>query len=270
MVGTAINSKINYEENPSSRVRRGGEEHVGVVLAAMGVELLRVEKVVECRVLRRLNRFVVLVERNGLEKAHINNTGSLRGVLVEGRTGYCIPRRGGKTKYRLVAIECPGHRDAVLIDTWLQMRGFEISTENNYLPWLRDCKVAKRNPRVGSSLLDYLLECNSREVYVEVKSATLRLPGDKASYPEPASPRGRRHIEELTRLALRGIRALLVFIAGIPGAKGFKINEKADPMLPDLLENAIRTGVIVKAMSITYNPENNAIILDNPDLAIDP
>ncbi len=119
----------------------------------MGVELLRVENIVECRVVERLNRFVALVERNGLEKAHINNTGSLRGVLVKGRRGYCIPRRGGKTRYRLVAIECPGYHKAALIDTWLQMRGFEISVENNYLPWLRGCRVAKRNPRAGSSLL---------------------------------------------------------------------------------------------------------------------
>ena len=236
----------------------------------MGVELLRVENVVECRVVERLNRFVVLVERNGLEKAHINNTGSLRGVLVEGRRGYCIPRRGGKTRYRLIAIECPGYREAALIDTWLQMRGFEISVENNYLPWLRGCRVAKRNPRTGSSLLDYLLECNGQEVYAEIKSATLRLPGDKASYPEPASPRGRRHVEELTRLALRGTRALLVFIAGIPGAKGFRINEEADPLLPELLENAVRAGVMVKALSMTYNSGNNAVILADPDLAIDP
>ncbi len=236
----------------------------------MGVELLRVENVVECRVVERLNRFVVLVERNGLEKAHINNTGSLRGVLVEGRRGYCIPRRGGKTRYRLIAIECPGYREAALIDTWLQMRGFEISVENNYLPWLRGCRVAKRNPRTGSSLLDYLLECNGQEVYAEIKSATLRLLGDKASYPEPASPRGRRHVEELTRLALRGARALLVFIAGIPGAKGFRINEEADPLLPELLENAVRAGVMVKALSMTYNSGNNAVILADPDLAIDP
>ncbi len=237
---------------------------------AMGVELLRVENIVECRVVERLNRFVVLVERNGLEKAHINNTGSLRGVLVKGRRGYCIPWRGGKTRYRLVAIECPGYHEAALIDTWLQMRGFEISVENNYLPWLRGCRVAKRNPRAGSSLLDYLLECSGQEVYAEIKSATLRLPGDKASYPEPASLRGRRHVEELTRLALQGTGALLVFIAGIPGAKGFRINEEADPLLPELLENAVRAGVTVKALSMTYNPEDSSVVLDNPDLAMDP
>ncbi len=236
----------------------------------MGIELLHVESVVECRVVERLNRFVVLVERNGLEKAHINNTGSLRGVLVKGRTGYCIPRARGKTSYRLIAVECPGYPRAALIDTQLQMRGFEISVENNYLPWLRGCKVAKRNPRVGSSLLDYLLDCNNQRVYVEIKSATLRLPGDKASYPEPASPRGRRHVEELTRLVEQGARALLVFIAGIPGAKGFKINTAADPLLPLLLEKAIKAGVAVKAVSMTYRPRGAVMILENPDLVIDP
>jgi len=114
-----------------------------------------------------------------------------------------------------------------------------------------------------------VLSCGGEKVYVEVKSATLRLPGNLAAYPEPASMRGRRHVQELTQLARRGGRAMLVFIAGIPGARGFTINTEADPLLPRLLEEAMRAGVDVRALSIIYDPRGSAVVLENPLLPIE-
>jgi sugar fermentation stimulation protein A len=234
-----------------------------------GIELFSLEGVVECSIVRRLNRFVILVKRDGREYlAHTNNTSRLRGFLEEGRRAYCLPRSGGKTQYRLVAVECPGYREAALIDTGLQMRGFEKAVEKDVIPWLRGCRVVSRNPRVGSSLLDYLLRCGSEEVYVEVKSATLRLPGDLAAYPDPASMRGRRHVEELTRLAESGRKALLVFIAGIPGAQGLTLYREADPVLPGLVKRAIEKGVVVKAVAMSFDPRGARIVLYSVDLPV--
>ncbi|MET1102245.1 MAG: DNA/RNA nuclease SfsA [Pyrodictiaceae archaeon] len=231
--------------------------------------VLRVSGVVVCRVLERLNRFVVLVERDGVVRAHTNNTSSMRGLLVRGRRGYCLPRSDGKTRYRLIALEELGFNRAALIDTSLQMRAFEESIRKNLLPWLQGCSVSRRNPRVGHSVLDYLLSCNKTRVFVEVKSATLRLEGDRAAYPEPASMRGRRHVLELTELAKRGEKALLVFIAGLPRVRAFTLNVEADPLLPELVKHAIEAGVTVKAIAMSFEPETGWIVLENPDLRVE-
>ena len=233
--------------------------------------LLEVGGVVRCRVLGRVNRFVVRVEAGGeVAEAHINNTGRLAGVLEPGRSGYCLSRSGGRTRFRLVAVECPGYGRAALVDTMLQMRALEAAADMGLLPWLRGCRLGRRNVRVHGSVLDYLYNCPQGDVYVEVKSAVLRLPGDVAAYPDPASRRGRRHIAVLARLAREGHRALIVFIAGIPGAKGFTINARADPQLPRLLAEAVAAGVEARAVAMSFEPRSGTgvVVLENPSLPI--
>jgi sugar fermentation stimulation protein A len=55
--------------------------------------LLQIENAVECRIIRRANRFVVAISVNGNEyRACINNTGRLTEFLVSGTKGFCILR----------------------------------------------------------------------------------------------------------------------------------------------------------------------------------
>ncbi len=228
--------------------------------------LLRVHGHVECIVLERLNRFVVRVAVGGtVEKAYINNTGRLHDILVYGRLGYCLPGRGARTRYRLFAVK---DRDgAALIDTRMQMEAFEKALEENMLPWLHGCRLISRNPRLGESVLDYLVECNGEEVYVELKSAVLRL-GDAASYPDCPSLRGRRHIRELINHARTGGRALLVFVAALPEPRYFTPNREADPVIAQLVVEAIEAGVGVHAIALHYRPREKAVVLEKPDLPI--
>jgi len=78
-----------------------------------------------------------------------------------------------------------------LIDNQLQMKAFEKSLEANLIPWLLGCHILKRNAKLGASRIDYLLDCNGKKVYLEVKSAVLR-EGDYAMYPDCPSDRGRK------------------------------------------------------------------------------
>ena len=221
----------------------------------------------ECTVLGRLNRFVVLVEHGGREwRAYINNTGRLRELLVRGRRAYCLDSRGERTRFRLIAVE--EESGAALIDTRLQMESFEAAVEGGLLPWARGCRVAGRNPRLGSSVLDYLLDCPGGRVYVEVKSAVLRLPGGGAGYPDCPTLRGRRHLRELAEHARRGGRGLVVFIAGLPGARYFSPYGEGDPEIPRLLREAIEAGVEARAVALHYRPRERTVVLEDPDIPV--
>ncbi len=234
----------------------------------MTYTLLRLSDVRRCRILGRDNRFTVavVVEGEGESKAYINNTGRLFEYMVPGRLAYCTAKREGRLPYRLFAVSEEGL--AALIDTWLQMRGFEKAVSDDMLPWMRGCSIARRNPRVGGSILDYLALCRGERVWIEVKSAAMRGPGGYAMYPDCPSLRGRRHILELMNLSLNGERTLLVFIAAIPGAKGFKPYEKGDPKIARLLSEAASIGVGVRALSLHYDPASSSIVLENPDLPV--
>lgn len=224
--------------------------------------LLELPPPIERRVARRLNRFTV--ELKSGERAYVNNTGRLLDLLAPGRRCYCLPKPSGATELRLIAVE--DESGAALVDTRLQMVAFERALELGKLPWA-PCRVARRNPKLGSSTLDYLLKCGGERVYAELKSAALRV-GCYAAYPDCPSLRGRRHIAELAELARRGGKALIVFVAALPGVCAFKPYGEGDPEIPKLLKEAASAGVTVKSFSLHYEPSNSTVVLDSVEIPV--
>jgi len=231
--------------------------------------LARIDPPIVCRIVRRLNRFVVLVSVDGkLVKAYLNNTGRLRDYLIEGRLAYAStapPNR--RTTYNLFAIDEDGL--AALIDTRLQTVFFEEALNRGLIPWLSGFRIVKRNVRLYSSLIDYLLKLEEKDVYMEVKSAVMRIDRSVASYPDCPSIRGRKHVEDLISASSRGLNCVILFLASLPYVDTFKPNSSVDPKLTDLLKLAIRAGVLVKAVSMYYDPSDSSIYLDNPELRVE-
>jgi len=226
---------------------------------------------IECTVLNRINRFVVRIMIDGKESlAHTNNTGRLKGYLEKGTLCRCLEKKGGKTKYRLVAVSDPVTKDHryALIDTWIQMMGFEKSLELGLLPVLTGCSVKHRNPRIGESMLDYELSCKNRRVYIEIKSAVQRIDHVIASYPDAPSLRGRRHFREIISLLEKSVNAGVVFIAGIPSVEAFMPNDNVDPMIRELLREIKRRGGLVAGISMYYDTIKESVLLENNNLAI--
>jgi sugar fermentation stimulation protein A len=234
-----------------------------------GVEfkILQMEDPIECRIAGRINRFVLKIRvRRHYYRAWINNTGRLHQFLVKGRKGFCVRNeKGDRTDYRLFSIK-EGNFGAI-IDTQLQMRVFEKSLEMKLVPWLKECRILKVNAKLGYSLIDYLLKCGGKEVYVEVKSAVLRQ-GHHSMYPDCPSRRGRKHIEELASHVKQGGKATILFIAALPGVWAFKPNRSADPKLHKLLLEAHQEGVGIKSIGMFYNPKDSFVYLSNPDLVV--
>jgi len=237
-------------------------------LSIDATRILRIFDAEECVILERINRFTVkIILGDKVQNAYINNTGRLLGYIAEGQRGFCIRHeRRMKTDCRLVAVR--DKKSAALIDIQLQMKALEKIIAQNLVPWIRGCRILKRNAKLGSSLIDYLLECNGKRVYLEVKSAVLRC-GGYAMYPDCPSMRGRRHIMELTRHVKNGGRGSILFIAALPGVKAFKPNSSVDPEVRRLLIEAKEAGVNIWAFELYYNPEDSWIYLSKPDLPVE-
>ena len=233
-----------------------------------GVSLLSIQDPVECTIVARLNRFVVEVQIGDCRyRASTNNTGRLLDFVVPGRKAFCTSHtRPMKTDFSLFAVE-----DSVagaLIDTQLQMRAFENGLSLGCIPWLEGFRMAKRNVRLGLSVVDYLLELGGQETYLEVKSAVLR-DGEYAMYPDCPSARGRRHVRDLAGHARTGGKAVILFIAALPGVAAFKPNLLADPELQQLLVDARKAGVALKALNIIYEPDDSSVRMVNPDVPVE-
>ncbi len=218
---------------------------------------MRIDNFLECVILRRLNRFVVEVEVGGrVERAYINNTGRLEELLFRGNRGHCTRKSGGKTSFRLFAVECEG--GYALIDTRFQMLTFEENLHK--LSWI-DTQEFKRDIRVDGAVIDYLID----DTYVEVKSAALKV-GKFAMYPDCPTERGRKHVRVMSKLVRGGKRAVILFIAAVPKVEAFRPNKKADPELHRLLVRAKKIGVELKAVRVEYSDGNTC--LTDPDLPV--
>lgn len=229
-------------------------------------DLLVIQTPIECKVISRLNRFTVKIEINGrVDYAYIMNTGRLQDLLYNSNVGICAKKESGRLKYLLFAVKCDKYY--AIIDTRLQMKAFEHAVSNGLIPWLKNCKIVKRDVKVFDSKLDYLLSCKDRKYYTEVKSAVLKL-NSYASYPDCPSTRGRRHIMTLIKICNLGLNGLILFIAGLPNVKGFKPNYNADRRIYELLRIALDRGVAIKAISMYFDISYSRIILDNPDLPV--
>jgi len=229
------------------------------------VRLLNLEGAFEVRLIERLNRFVVLVERGGkLLRAHNTNTGRLKELLTKGKRAFCLP--GGKrTDCRLFAVE--EREGFALIDTSLQMRAFELAQQRGLISWLKPphWRLKKRNFNLNGSLIDYLFEGEKGRLVLELKSAALRLPGDLAGYPDCPTERGRRHLRELARL---GSEAGVLFVCALSGVKGFKPYCEGDPLLCEELKRAAKRGVSLRAIALSFDEQLKAITIENDNLPI--
>jgi sugar fermentation stimulation protein A len=229
--------------------------------------ILSVDNVKESWIVARLNRFVVRVKITGKNYSmHINNTGRLEEFLIRGRKAFCFwTGSNGKTDGRLFAVEEKGL--GALIDTQLQMKAFEQLVEKRRIPWLKDCSIQRRNPRLGSSVLDYLLSCKEKTIFLEVKSAVLR-EGKFAKYPDCPTTRGQRHVQELTEYSKKGGAAYIVFMAALPWVSAFKPYKKGDPLLNEFLLDARTQGVSIKAIGLYFDPGDSQVHLFDADLPV--
>lgn len=232
------------------------------------LKLLSVRNPVQCSILERVNRFTVRVKVGGeCFLSHLANSGRLHELVKENAKGYCVPG-GKKTSYRLFAVEEGGF--AALIDTVFQAKVFENAVRAKAIPWLKGYEILKKNVVVYDSVLDYLLlnPQNGDRMFLEVKSAVLRGDRDFAMYPDCPTERGRRHIMNLIKLAGEGEKATVLFIAALPNVSAFKPFKEGDPKLSDLLVDASKRNVAVKAVAAYYNPLDHWVHLYNPDLPV--
>ncbi|RLF78408.1 DNA/RNA nuclease SfsA [Thermococci archaeon] len=228
--------------------------------------ILKLE-ILECTFLKRLNRFVGLVDINGdIKKALITNTGRLEEFMIEGRRAFCIPKSGGKTEFVLLGFLEKNGRIAI-IDTRTQTKAFEKAIELGLISWLEGCSIKKKEVKIGNSRLDYIFKCPDTEIYAEMKSAVLR-EDNYAMYPDCPSARGRKHIKELIKLKEEGNKSMIFFIGALPGVEKFKPYEEGDAEIARLLREAREKGVEIRALSISML-QNGEIVLENDDLEVE-
>jgi len=206
----------------------------------------------------RYKRFLAdvrMTETGDIVTAHCANSGSMRQCAEPGRTVYLSvhnnPKR--KLKYTWELIEMP--ESLVGVNTAVPNRLVEQSIKAGRIPELTGYDFVSREVKTGNSRLDLRLTAKSgRPCFIEVKNCTLVENGE-ASFPDAVTTRGRKHLQELQRLADEGNRCVIFFLIQRTDALIFKPADRIDPAYGDELRNAFANRVEILAYDVDISPK---------------
>lgn len=201
--------------------------------------------------LERPNRFIVRcrLERTGeVVEAHLADPGRLKELLVPGACLYLRqadnPKR--KTKWSVILVEAVESSVLVSLQSTMANHLARQAIESGAISGLKGWFLERAEYTKGNSRWDFLLtNAKGNKLLLEVKSCTLVEDG-VAMFPDAVTARGKRHVEELTRLKVNGdFTCAVLFVVQRSDAEIFKPAGHIDPSFAEALKGAVKEGVEV-------------------------
>ena len=197
--------------------------------------------------IRRINRFVVVVEIEGRQElAHLHDPGRLKEILIPGTRLFLtkVSRSGRKTPFTATLADCD--TTLVSINSTLPNRFVEFCLNGNYLYEFRDFSLVRREVPFDHSRLDFHLIGAGVDILLEVKSVTL-VENRSAYFPDAPTSRGVKHVRELIAAAHRGFCGTIFFLVQRDDADVLYPNRDIDPLFADQLNFAYSRGIEIIA-----------------------
>ncbi|MEL6887077.1 MAG: DNA/RNA nuclease SfsA [Pseudomonadota bacterium] len=190
--------------------------------------------------------------------AHCANPGSMMGLATPGLRIWLEPNDDPKKKlkygWRLVE-HGDGHFTGV--DTSVPNRALRAGLEARAVPGLEQYTTVKPEQKYGqNSRIDFLLQGDGLpDAYVEVKSVTLSRTEGLAEFPDSVTARGARHLDELSRMAALGHRAVMLYLVQRTDCARFTLAGDIDPTYASAYKAATRVGVDTMCLGTHISPQ---------------
>lgn len=201
------------------------------------------------------------------------NTGSMRGLTTPGSriwmSSHNSPTR--KHRYMLELVEADG--TTVGINTGMPNRLAQEALERSAIPPLSGYTAIKREQRYGkNSRIDFLLSAQGRpDAYVEVKNVHFTRQMGLAEFPDTATARGVKHLEELGDAAQAGYRAVMLYLIQRADCDRLRICGDLDPLYSAAFQRAMTRGVEAYAMKCIVSTQEivptEMVVIDDCHLA---
>ena len=114
--------------------------------------------------------------------------------------------------------------------------------EKGYFEEIGTISYSKREVTYGKSRLDIYYESDEVKGFIEVKGVTLEVDG-LSMFPDAPTPRGAKHIRELTESVKNGYKNYICFLIQIPDIQVFRPHVERDRDLAVALKEAVEAGV---------------------------
>jgi sugar fermentation stimulation protein A len=206
----------------------------------------------------RPNRFIMMVKDSGgnILRAHCPNPGKLTEFLVPGQPllveHHTSPER--RTDCTVVAVR---YKDKIIP---LYASKANSIAKQLVLPLLYPGREIIPEWKAWYSRFDFLVR-GTPDLLTEVKACSLSEHG-LAMFPDAATERGSRHVEELIELSAAGYEGEVLFIISHEDAELFIPNPHTDPLFCRVLHRA-RRHLSLRAVSASTDSRGNVRIVND-------
>lgn len=230
---------------------------------------------VPARLVSRYKRFLfdAELEDGTLITGSCPNTGSMRG-LTEPGSRIWLSRHNSPTRkytYALELVEADG--TTVGINTGLPNRLAEEAILSRIVPALGGYESLRREQKYGTnSRIDLLLASENRpSAWVEVKNVHFMRSKGIAEFPDTATARGAKHLQELSGMVAAGHRAVMLYVIQREDCDVMRICDDLDPVYAAAFSRALDAGVEAYAVKCRVSPHEiivtQTVAMDEPRLA---
>ena len=222
------------------------------------------EGLIKGKLLKRYKRFFVdcELEDGEIVTAHCANTGSMKSLLDEGNEVWIQenPNPKAKLKYKLQIMRTKTGA-LCCVNTMLPNKIVFEGIENGSIVELKDFTEIKSEVKYGeeNSRIDvWTKDRDGAESFIEVKNTTLVEDEleNVAQFPDSVTTRGAKHLRELAKEAVRGNRAVMVYLINREDGNKFRIANDIDPKYKEEFDLAKKEGLEVL-------PYKSKIVIDS-------
>jgi len=210
------------------------------------------------KLIKRYKRFLADVEfaDGTIETAHCANTGSMSGLTDPGLPVWVWrsdnPNR--KLSWSLELVELKS--GLVGINTSRPNQLVAEALKNKKISPLKNYSNIQPEVKYGEkSRIDFLLsEPGLPKCYVEVKNVHYSTRAGLAQFPDSATSRGARHLDEMSKMCQQGHRAATIYVVQRTDCTEFSLCEENDPTYVAAFASAKKNGVESYVYSCAISP----------------
>ncbi len=207
--------------------------------------------------IKRYKRFLadILTENNEIMTVHCPNSGSMLGCSEPGMEVIISRSDNPKRKYGWTLEMVRKNSTWIGVNTGMTNKIVHEALANGIIDDFGRIKKIKPEIKVSEkSRLDFFLETENGQVYLEVKNCSLAI-NRVAMFPDAVTARGTRHLLELERLKGDNITTAVLFCIQRDDADQFSPADDIDPVYAKTLKQVQANGVQILAWQTVTRPE---------------
>ncbi len=213
------------------------------------------ERLTHGKLIKRHKRFLadIRLDDGTIITAHCTNSGSMKSCLEENAEVYLTfhnkPER--KTQYTWEMIKINNNWVGVNTNNPNKL-AFEFIS-NKKIKGLNQYRTIKKEVTWNDSRLDLYAENEHEKCFIEVKNVTLK-EDNYAMFPDAVTKRGQKHLVALSKLKMRGFRAVMLYIIQRSDVNIFAPAKHIDPQYAHILKEVVAKGVEIFPLRVNVSP----------------